>query len=194
MTQHRSPGRRSPVPPPARGLTLVELLVALTVFAVLGVLSYRAVSQMSLLDTHVGERQQRWRDLERSAHRIETDLLQLASVSAGQPAIRLLPLARGSSELQLHVLDGGRVAQISLRFSQQQLYRLRQATPGDTPTGAQDLLLDRIGQLRWRFIHGGGRIDSWPPPGVDPAVLPAGVELQLELPDLGTLTRIVALH
>ncbi|MDO9600441.1 MAG: type II secretion system protein GspJ [Azoarcus sp.] len=196
MTRQRSLVRPAPARQQAQGLTLVELLVALTVFAVLGVLSYRAVGQMSLLETHVGERQQRWRDLERSAHRIETDLLQLAGTSTGQPSLRLVPLPRGGSELQLQIFDGARsrVEQVSLRFSQQQLYRLSQPAAGGGSAGAQDLLLDHVGQLRWRFLHGGTRIDSWPPPGVDPNALPAAVELQLDLPDLGTLTRIVALR
>ena len=67
-------------PQPARrqrGLTLIELMVALAIFAVLGVLSYRALAEVSTSRTRLEEGFERWRSIGRAMQRIDADLLQL---------------------------------------------------------------------------------------------------------------------
>ena len=62
-----------------RGLTLIELMVALAIFAVLGVLSYRALAEVSTSRTRLEEGFERWRSIGRAMQRIDTDLLQLVA-------------------------------------------------------------------------------------------------------------------
>ena len=72
-------------PQPARrqrGLTLIELMVALAIFAVLGVLSYRALAEVSTSRTRLEEGFERWRSVGRAMQRIDADLLQLVAPAA----------------------------------------------------------------------------------------------------------------
>jgi type II secretion system protein J len=54
-------------------------------------------------------------------------------------------------------------------------------------------LLDKVRDVRWRFLSGGNRVDAWPP-GERRSALPEAVILELELADHGTLTRFIALR
>ena len=62
-----------------RGLTLIELMVALAIFAILGVLSYRALAEVATSNSRLEENFERWRTISRSLQRIDTDLLQAVS-------------------------------------------------------------------------------------------------------------------
>lgn len=62
----------------SRGFTLVELLVAIAIFAVLSAIVYGALSNVLLLDSGSRERQRSLADLQRVMILIERDLLQLA--------------------------------------------------------------------------------------------------------------------
>lgn len=184
-----------------RGLTLIELMVALAVFAVLGVLSYRALAQMSVAQARIASELERWRNIGRSMLRIETDLLQIVAPSARAesapvPSLQLLRLPGLDNELQLLVADGTRqrVMRIGFRFSEGRLHWLR--WPGRLPEDApaSDVLLEQVGSVRWRFLQNGQRVDAWPPDNARTDLLPQAVELELELPDAGTLRRIIALR
>ena len=95
------------------GLTLIELMVALAIFAVLGVLSYRALAEVSTSRTRLEEGFQRWRAVSRAVQRMDTDLLQVTS-PGGQPggtrspALALIRSAGGGMELQILRLDDTR--------------------------------------------------------------------------------------
>jgi general secretion pathway protein J len=99
-----------------RGLTLIELMVALAIFAVLGVLSYRALAEVSTSRTRLEEGFERWRSIGRAMQRIDADLLQVVAPAASpaarqrRPASRLLltRAASGGAELQLLRLDEAR--------------------------------------------------------------------------------------
>ncbi len=185
----------------ARGLTLIELMVALAVFAVLGLLSYRAIAQISDHQQRVGQELARWRAIGRSMLRIETDLLQVVAPGArvgsdSPPAMELVRLPNLDNELQLLVADGTRskVTRMAFRFRQGRLEWIR--WPGRLAEGepAIDPLLDDVAGLRWHFVLNGRRLDAWPPDNSQPDLLPQAVEIEMELADAGTLTRLVALR
>ena len=69
-----------------RGLTLIELMVALAIFAVLGVLSYRALAEVSTSRTRLEDGFERWRNIGRAMQRIDADLLQVVAPAAANPA------------------------------------------------------------------------------------------------------------
>ena len=80
---------------PARtqhGLTLIELMVALAVFAVLGLLAWRGIERMVDGSQRVEAELARWQQIGRAVARIESDLMQLVVPSAG-----LETVAQGSS-------------------------------------------------------------------------------------------------
>lgn len=185
----------------ARGLTLIELMVALAVFAVLGLLSYRALAHISAAQARIGGELERWRTIGRSMLRIESDLLQIVAPDARpeaspSPALQLVRLPGLDSELRLLVADGtrGRVLRVGYRYAQGRLDWLR--WPGRLAEGEPqaDPLLAEVTAVRWHFLLNGQRIDAWPPDNARTELLPQAVEIELELADAGTVSRLVALR
>lgn len=186
----------------AGGLTLIELMVALAVFAALGILSWRALSHMSVHQGLISDELARVRELGRAMLRVEVELLQIAPpVLAGgaraTPVVawRRLP-GEGEHELQLLVVDGGRqsVSRNGFRFVDERLEWVR--WPGREPEGEARgvLLLERVRAVRWRFLHEGRLLVDWPPDNAVGGTLPQAIELELELADAGKVTRLFALR
>lgn len=193
----RQPARRQ------RGLTLIELMVALAIFAVLGVLSYRALAEVSTSRTRLEEGFERWRSIGRAMQRIDTDLLQLVAPAASSspttsaqasPPLLLTRAASGGAELQLLRLDEARgVRRVGYRLVDGRLDWLRWSGRDAFGEPTVEPLLGNVRNVRWRFLTGGNRVDAWPP-GDRRGTLPDAVILELELPDHGTLTRFIALR
>ena len=193
----RQPERRQ------RGLTLIELMVALAIFAVLGVLSYRALAEVSTSRTRLEEGFERWRSIGRAMQRIDTDLLQLVAPAASSspttsaqasPPLLLTRAASGGAELQLLRLDEARgVRRVGYRLVDGRLDWLRWSGRDAFGEPTVEPLLGNVRNVRWRFLTGGNRVDAWPP-GDRRGTLPDAVILELELPDHGTLTRFIALR
>lgn len=179
-----------------QGLTLIELVVALAVFAVLGTLTYRGTAQLIDSRQRLGGELERWRAVERALNLIDTDLQQLAApqpVAGGAAAIEL---RRSGEETELRLLSlssADTARRIAFRHAGGRLEWLR--WPGRDPreTPQIDTLLDPVTAVRWRFLGNDGWLDHWPPRST-PNSIPAGVELQLDLPGAGTLTRLYALR
>ncbi len=202
-----------------RGLTLIELMVALAVFAVLGVLSYRAVSEVANSHTRLEASFERWRAINRSIQRIDTDLLQAVSTTGRNPgppgadgttpggnpapAVRTAATAPmlltraasgGGPEFQFLRLDDTRgVRRVGYRLVDGRLEWLRWSGRDALGDPTVEPLLDNVRGLRWRFLQGNNRIDAWPP-GDTRFTLPDAVILELDLPDTGVLTRMIALR
>ena len=87
MSRHRraaprGPGRRGV----ARGFTLLELLVALTILALLSVLGYRAVASLAGSEVRLTEETRRWRALDALFSRLEADLREAIPRPVRTPA------------------------------------------------------------------------------------------------------------
>ena len=186
-----------------RGLTLIELMVALAIFAVLGVLSYRALAEVSTSRTRLEEGFERWRSIGRAMQRIDADLLQLVAPATSSspttsaqasPPLLLTRAASGGAELQLLRLDEARgVRRVGYRLVDGRLDWLRWSGRDAFGEPTVEPLLGNVRNVRWRFLTGGNRVDAWPP-GDRRGTLPDAVILELELPDHGTLTRFIALR
>lgn len=183
------------------GLTLIELMVALAVFAVLGVLSFRALSAASTSQSRLDAGFLRWNALDRSLGRVESELLEIAVPPAGNPARQtpaLQYVRQGdgvSGELSFLRLDAGRgVRRIGFRLRERRLEWLLWEGREAVGTAQVEVLLDEVDALRWRFIDNGRRLDDWPPDAARSGSLPAGLVLEIDLPDLGTVHRIFALR
>lgn len=184
-----------------RGLTLIELMVALAVFSVLGLLSYRAIAQIADHQQRIGEELARWREIGRCMLRIETDLLQVVAPlaradSAAVPAMQLHRLPNLDNELQFLIADGSRqkVTRMAFRFAAGRLDWVRWPGRQAEGTPTVDALLQDVAGARWRFLLNGRRLDAWPPDNAQADLLPQAVEIELELADAGTLTRVFALR
>ncbi|MBT9496915.1 MAG: type II secretion system minor pseudopilin GspJ [Zoogloea sp.] len=188
-----------------RGLTLIELMVALTIFAILGVLSYRALAEISPSRARLEENFVRWRAIGRTLQRIDTDLLQAVSPADQRttdtpttntaPAMILGRAASGGGpEFQFLRLDDTRgVRRVGFRLVDGHLEWLRWSGRDAIGQPTAEPLLDNVRDLRWRFLQKNIRLDAWPPSDRRNA-LPDAVILEIDLPDTGTITRMISLR
>lgn len=192
--------------PAQRGLTLIELMVALAIFAVLGVLSYRGLAEVATSRTHLEAGFERWRAIGRSMQRIDTDLQQVVSPAASAsslpnegaglaaPGMILGRTASGAPELQFLRLDDARgVRRVGFRLVDGRLEWLRWSGREALGQPSVDPLLDGVRGVRWRFLLDNVRTDAWPPADRR-SLLPDAIILELDLADVGTLTRLIALR
>ncbi len=188
-----------------RGLTLIELMVALAIFAILGVLSYRALAEVATSNSRLEENFERWRTISRSLQRIDTDLIQVVAPARSSEATPGTPqsgaamiLGRtangGGPDPQFLRLDVSRgVRRVGYRLVDGRLDWLRWSGRDAVGEPAVEPLLANVRGLRWRFLLNNNRIDAWPP-GNNAVVLPDAIILELDLPDVGTLTRMISLR
>lgn len=180
-----------------RGLTLIELVVALSIFAVLGLMSHRALTEVITTQLRLEQEFGRWRALGRCLLRIETELLQLVAAGAARDgaSLTLLQGQGGETELRLLRLDrelGSR--RVGYLLVGEQLLGLRWRGREAVGEPGRELLLEGVRSLRWRFMHDGVTLAGWPRSGTPPDALPDAVVLELDVAGIGQLTRIVALH
>lgn len=201
----------------ARGFTLIEVLVALAIFAVLGLASWQVMHQMITTRQTLSQHSDQLREVQRCMWIITQDLRSVVdrpvkdNQGAPEPAISSLipgyrltftrngwlnPLQERRSELQrvaygLETLDG-----------HTQLVRYRWAMLDRAPDAepAREMLLQSIDRLEIQFVdHQGQTHFYWPPsentstPNQHNAI-PSGIRLYLSTPDWGDVTRVIQLR
>ncbi len=194
-----------------RGFTLLELLVALAIFAVLAVLAYGGLSTVLHARDRTDQAAKRLGELQSAMLLLSRDLRQAAprpirdefgdaraallGVSEGEPRLELTRagnanpanLQRSTLERVGYALDGGT------------LYRLYWAVLDRSPDSQPQKvsLLTRVDELSLRYQDAQGQWhDSWPPltaNGGPPPALPVAVEVGLQLADWGRITRLFGL-
>lgn len=194
-----------------RGLTLIELLVALALVAVLGALSWRGIGQMALASERVGAQLADLRELAGALQRLENDLLQIVTAGTANDVddagLRLVrrQLANGSiTDLQLRTLGAGGIQRSTWRLRDGALEWLREdetdtaagkgsAAPHSAAAPRRSTLLHKVRGLRWRVLASNGMALAWPPDGAANS-LPRALEVSLDVDGLGTVERIYALR
>jgi general secretion pathway protein J len=186
------------------GMTLIELLVALVIFAVLGVMGYRATSMAMETRQRVAAELQRWREISNFLQIFETDLAQLIErPHPGSPTVdastALLSLKSGDSSTELSFLKldgaGGNVRRRGYRFEQQQIVQLR--WPGSDALSSQEpyVVLGNVTAVHCFAVGAKGeRQPNWPDSAAGNTANPVAIEIELELPDVGSVSRLVPLR
>lgn len=195
---------------PSLGFTLLELVVALAIFALISAFSYRALDLV--LDTRatVTAEGKKWRDITLLFARLEQDMSRLAnrpvrdSRDLLSPALLGEPVAAGEDEAQLAFTRMGLEGQSgALNDVQRVGYRLRDGkvemlvwpvldqAPRTRPEA--EAVLDGVKALEIRYLGAEGAWwPRWPKPGA-PGELPRALEVTLELMSGERVSRLFAL-
>jgi len=185
----------------ARGFTLVEALLALAIFAVIAVLSYRATASLTDGEARLSAEAARWRTLEALFTRFEADIRQAVprAVRVGgarEPA--WLGTAYGGQSAVVFTRAGSEFFAEPAPAGQRLGYRLREGTLElaywphlDHTDGAQPLvypLVTDVAAFRLEYLARDGRwLGSWPLFGEDE--IPRAVRLTLTLADGARIER-----
>ncbi|MEZ9231597.1 type II secretion system minor pseudopilin GspJ [Vibrio amylolyticus] len=193
-----------------RGFTLIEVLIAMAIFAALSVSAYQVVDQIRMSNALSLERGDRLKELQRSLVVMDSDFRQMAArpfrtdgeQSSDQEAELVLLwkdyLIESDSRGVLFTRLGwhnpqqqfprGEVVKVGYRIKESTLERVWWRYP-DTPAGQQAIitpLLSGVESFNLRFYYQGAWLEEWEVT----QVLPQAIALDLELTDYGHIERI----
>lgn len=200
----------------AAGFTLLEVLVAVGIFALFSAMAYGSL--LRILDTRdrLETEREYWRGLSMSLLQIEEDLAYTRPRTVRGPnGLDVFPAFRGQpvdsralGEPSLEFTRGGQIVLgDGARSDMQRVgYQLREGTLSrlvwpalDQPAVSEPRaapLLDHVEELRVRFYaQPGGWVNAWPatsPSGapLPNTTLPAAVELTLKIEGRGEIVRV----
>ena len=195
----------------SRGLTLIELLVAVFVFAIMISLTYGTLDRILQNSEFLNAQMDRVQDIQQAMRFLESDLLQAAPRPVrdelGDQVLGAIQ-SNVSSQFALELTRSGWTNPAGLPRStlQRVAYQLIDGelvryhwyvldrTFSNQPV--QTVLLDDVESVFFRYLLASGEwVDQWPPgdslSGINPRSRPRAVEIELILADEGELTRIV---
>ena len=187
-TGRRAPNTRARAD--EQGFTLVELLLAMLIFALLGIASSFVLNQMLTSDVHSNERREALQDIHYALLMIERDVRQMVArpLRAQPQETRNLYLVHDGAvtDSDAHGLAfvragwGNPGAMLPRSQLQPVLYRLREnvlerisSDYVDDVSGRPHVqqLLEGVSDFRVRFIHQGEALEDWRLPDALPEVV-----------------------
>jgi general secretion pathway protein J len=193
-----------------RGFTLVELLVALAIFAIIAGFAYRSLDAMLQSRVALEKESRKWRDTSIFVGRIQRDLAAVIDRNVvGESGTMLASLSSmiestGSGEGLALTRSGSPLQENALAAPQRIAYRLRDgaierlswngldAAPREDPTAVA--VLKSVSAFSLRFLDPNGEWQgTWGLPGNPDAKLPAAVEITLQLASGERIVRLVDL-
>jgi general secretion pathway protein J len=189
------------------GFTLLEVLIAIAIVALLALMGYRALAALSDSEVRLSAEAARWRTLDLFFARLEADLRQAVPRPARSGAGRepaWLAVADASGDATLAFSRAGPEFAVDPGSAGQRLgYRLRNGTVEvlywagyDRPRDSEPIayaLLSGVAQFRLSYLTADGRwVESWPLAG--DADLPRAVRVAVTLASGEAIERWLALR
>jgi general secretion pathway protein J len=196
----------------AAGFTLLEVLVAIAIFAIVGVMSMTGYTQLQRQAEYQQQRLERVREVQRAVQMIAQDLTQIEPRPIREPiGDQRVPavLAGDSVEYKLEFTRAGwsntaglprpTLQRVAYRLDQDGLWRdyWRVLDRTQTAEPARYNLLKGVRSVTFRFMTPSREwVDRWPvlqgqSPLEQERARPAAVEVTLELDDWGVIRRLV---
>lgn len=194
-----------------RGFTLLEILVAVAILAIMSVMAYRGVSEARVAVENAGGHMDRLREVQRAMNLLVSDFRTLAPRPIREPigdgfraALRRDPNAVTLVELS-HAgwpngagTPRGTVQRVSYRLEERTLIRdywtVTDPTLANVPVSRR--LLTQVDRIEIRYMNSGREwVTQWPDLGSTGTVgfrsRPMAVEITIVLTDYGELRRVV---
>jgi general secretion pathway protein J len=192
----------------ARGFTLLEVLIAMAIFAVVGVMAYGGLQAVLGQQAIARESAARFREVQFAVQQISRDLYQLQPRPVREElgdGIRSALLADARNRFPVEFTRGGwsnplgqpraTVQRVAYALDDDRLMRLHWFAPDRTLSEepVEREILGGVREFRLRFFTAGAWSDDWPRAlsGDDPALLPVAIEVILDLEDWGEIRRII---
>jgi len=192
----------------SKAFTLVELLVALAIFAILAGFAYRGLQGMLDSREALNRETRKWRDVALFVGRIDRDLSAVLPTQAAPGVIARrsapvtsvvetitlsdgLALTRSGNTLQENVLAAPQRVAYRLRDGAVERLTWTSVDPAPREEPAAVTVLGSVSALGFRFmVEGGEWRTNW---GVTERTLPAAVEVTLKLASGETIVRLIDL-
>jgi len=194
-----------------RGFTLIELVAAMAIFALLSVMAYGGLNALLTAKEGLDVSYQRLADWQRAVHRLRQDVGQVRARPIRDEFGDLQPALYEPEEGRLEFTHGGRRNPLLLprstlervawfRDTDGKLIRLSwlNLDRGQSEEPVRTTVLEDIERLEWRYLQSNDEwADHWPPldlsgQGGNDIPLPRAVELTLESRELGELRFLFA--
>jgi general secretion pathway protein J len=195
----------------ARGFTLLEVLVAVAIFAIVGVLAMGGYNELVKQSAIVESNASRTREIQSAMHRMAQDFAMLEPRPVREPLGDTVEPALRSDTRTENLVDLTRsgwtnpagmtrstLQRVTYRLQDNELQRAYwnalDRTLTAEPTGA--VLLKKVRTVSFRFMdQNQSWHDQWPPLGYSGPdagrVRPIAAEITVELEDWGKLVRLV---
>jgi general secretion pathway protein J len=194
-----------------RGFTLLELLVAMAILAIIGVMALGGLNTLLDQQAIANIQADRWNKVQFTMRMLTQDLSQLhprgirdAAGTGMRPSIEADPgsaypleFSRGGWNNPAG-LPRGTVQRVAYEIEDDKLFRLHWPVLDPTMSSPpiRNELLDGIESIDLRFLDEGGQWHpDWPPTGVQAAqalsLRPRAVEVGITLEDMGKVWRLV---
>jgi general secretion pathway protein J len=196
-----------------RGFTLLEVLVAVAILAILSLMAYGGLSELRQQSSRFNDSAARTRAIQSAVYRISQDFASLEPRPVREPLgdnVRPALVADSRNQQLAEFTHSGwsnpagvprsTLQRVAYTLEDDRLVRSYWTALDRTMTSepVRTVLVDRVKSVKLRFMTADRRFtDQWPALsrggfGRDRArALPVAVEITLELEDWGTITRLV---
>ena len=207
-TTEAKPARRYAA---AAGFTLVEVMVAVFIFAIVAAVAMGGYNELVKQSDIVNAASSRTREIQSAMQRLNIDFASLEPRPVREPlGDSLLPALRADERNQTLVelthsgwsnpagVPRSTLQRVAYRLENKKLLREYWLALDRTMTVEPEsaVLLDRVERMKLRFMDGNRTWhDQWPPLGYSapdgPRLRPIAVEVTVELEDWGELMRLI---